>query len=45
MPQAIGGSSGPGEDGAFLKGMVDYVAQGPKSLNAILAQIDRAWPP
>jgi alpha-glucoside transport system substrate-binding protein len=45
MPVAIGGVDESGKPGAFLTGMLDYVAQGPSSLNGILTRIERAWPP
>jgi alpha-glucoside transport system substrate-binding protein len=37
MPPEIGAD-------AFWKGMVDYVDQGPGSLDRILGEIDAAWP-
>ena len=49
MPPEIGGVVGEPETGgavrgAFLQGMLDYVAQGEESLDGILATIDAAWP-
>jgi ABC-type glycerol-3-phosphate transport system substrate-binding protein len=37
MPPEVGA-------GAFWQGMVDYVREGPDSLDRILAEIDAAWP-
>jgi alpha-glucoside transport system substrate-binding protein len=39
MPAALGGP-----DGAFLKGMVKWIAQEGEGTEAILAEIDAAWP-
>ena len=49
MPPEIGGVVGEPETGgavrgAFLQGMLDYVAEGEGSLDGILATIDAAWP-
>ena len=49
MPPEIGGvvgepQSGGAVRGAFLQGMLDYVAQREGSLDRILATIDAAWP-
>jgi alpha-glucoside transport system substrate-binding protein len=44
MPPAIGLPAPPGERGQFLQGMIDYVSQGPGSLEEVLARIDAAWP-
>ena len=38
MPAAIGGMAGE----AFMQGMVDYIAQGPDSLDEVLADIEAA---
>jgi alpha-glucoside transport system substrate-binding protein len=39
MPAALGGP-----DGAFLKGMVKWISQDGEGTEAILAEIDAAWP-
>jgi alpha-glucoside transport system substrate-binding protein len=39
MPAALGGP-----DGAFLKGMVKWISQDGEGTDAILAEIDAAWP-
>jgi alpha-glucoside transport system substrate-binding protein len=44
MPEEIGLPAPPGERGAFLQGMADYVVEGPDSLEAVLRRIDAAWP-
>jgi hypothetical protein len=44
MPAVIGGLRPDRSGGAFLQGMVDYVAQGPDSLGRVLTEIDDAWP-
>ena len=45
MPVEIGGVSDTGQHrGAFLQAMLDYVDQGPTSLDDVLASIDVAWP-
>jgi alpha-glucoside transport system substrate-binding protein len=37
MPPEVGA-------GAFWQGMVDYIDQGPDSIDAVLARIEAAWP-
>ncbi|HEX6129056.1 MAG TPA: extracellular solute-binding protein [Candidatus Limnocylindria bacterium] len=48
MPPEIGGviqrNEQGGARGAFLQGMLDYAAEGPESLDRILATVDEAWP-
>jgi serine/threonine protein kinase/ABC-type glycerol-3-phosphate transport system substrate-binding protein/DNA-binding SARP family transcriptional activator len=45
MPEAIGGFNDESQRrGAFLQGMLDYVDEGPDSLDRVLADIDAAWP-
>jgi hypothetical protein len=44
MPVEIGGVSDIGQRGAFLQAMLDYVDEGPTSLDDVLASIDVAWP-
>jgi hypothetical protein len=44
MPEAIGGLSDTDQRGAFLQGMLDYVNDGPDSLDRVLTTIDAAWP-
>ena len=44
MPSEIGAVTESDRRGAFLQGMLDYVAEGPQSLDRILAEIDAAWP-
>jgi hypothetical protein len=44
MPGALGVIDAAGNSGAFVKGMVRYMEQGPDSLDRVLAQIDAAWP-
>jgi serine/threonine protein kinase/ABC-type glycerol-3-phosphate transport system substrate-binding protein len=44
MPVEIGGVSDLGQRGAFLQAMLDYVDEGPTSLDDVLASIDAAWP-
>jgi hypothetical protein len=39
MPAALGGP-----DGAFLKGMVKWINANGEGTEAILAEIDAAWP-
>jgi hypothetical protein len=43
MPTSIGWAD-LRRSGAFLSGMVDYVARGPGSLDGILADIEASWP-
>ena len=45
MPPAVGGISAAGRPGAFPAGVIDYIDDGPASLDLILASIDAAWPP
>jgi len=44
MPVEIGAVSDTGQRGAFLQAMLDYVDEGPSSLDDLLASIDAAWP-
>jgi DNA-binding SARP family transcriptional activator/ABC-type glycerol-3-phosphate transport system substrate-binding protein len=44
MPEEIGSGSDNRGRGAFLQGLLDYVEQGPASLDRVLASIDAAWP-
>jgi hypothetical protein len=44
MPVSVGGLSDTDQRGAFLQGMLDYVNDGPESLDGVLAEIDAAWP-
>jgi alpha-glucoside transport system substrate-binding protein len=44
MPPVIGQQSTSGGPGAFLQGMLDFVNDGPSSVDKILASIDAAWP-
>jgi DNA-binding SARP family transcriptional activator/ABC-type glycerol-3-phosphate transport system substrate-binding protein len=41
MPPAIGGTTH--RRGAFLRGMLDYIEQGPGSLDDVLARIESEW--
>ena len=43
MPPQVGSVDESGRRGAFYQGMLDYVEQGPNSLDRILAEIDAAW--
>jgi alpha-glucoside transport system substrate-binding protein len=44
MPPEIGLPGPPAERGEFIQGMIDFILQGPGSLDAILARIEAAWP-
>ena len=44
LPGAVGVVAADGARGAFAAGMARYMAQGPASLDSVLAQIDAAWP-
>jgi len=43
MPAAIGIVDDQGRPGAFFQGMLDYVDQGPDSIDRILASIEDSW--
>jgi hypothetical protein len=40
MPAEVGGLTGADQRGVFLQGMLDYVDEGPESLDHVLADID-----
>ena len=43
MPWDVG--AGPNDrPGPFMQGMIDYIDQGPESLDEVLAEIDASWP-
>jgi serine/threonine protein kinase/ABC-type glycerol-3-phosphate transport system substrate-binding protein len=44
MPPPIGGPLEEGDVGLFWNAMMRYAAEGPGSLDAILAELDAAWP-
>jgi serine/threonine protein kinase/ABC-type glycerol-3-phosphate transport system substrate-binding protein/DNA-binding SARP family transcriptional activator len=44
MPREVGSVTEAGTPGAFYQGMVDYVDEGPESLDRILSDIEAAWP-
>jgi alpha-glucoside transport system substrate-binding protein len=43
MPGAVGVIDADGNSGAFVKGMVRYINEGPDSLDKVLAEIDASW--
>jgi hypothetical protein len=44
MPTIIGDVDSSGHAGAFEQGMLDYLFEGPRSLEQVLQGIDKAWP-
>jgi alpha-glucoside transport system substrate-binding protein len=44
MPGAVGSLDEQGAVGSFWTGIVDYLRQGPESLDEILARIEESWP-